>query len=72
MIEELTKRVTKGFNTNNDDESHDDPLADFLPYVGLDDLTEAKAADEHDGGDGDCRPNHETFAKSFDVHVLLF
>lgn len=69
VIEELGEGIGEHFEDADKEQGHNNPFPDFLPYVCLYNLAEAKSADEHNHGDCYRRPKHETLAKSSDVHI---
>ena len=71
VVTELRKRISKCLTRADDEQTHENPLADFFVNVRLDDTAKAKAKDEKDDGDDYRRPNHKTFTKCSDIHNNL-
>ena len=63
MIKERRQHIRKHLENADDENAHDDPLADLLGQGGFDDLAETEAEDCNDKGDDDCRPDYEAFTE---------
>ena len=71
MIEKRRQHRSKHLEDSNDENAHEDPLADVLGQGGLYDLAEAESEGGDDKGDDNRRPNHITFAElTFAYHII--
>ena len=68
VIEELREGVGKHLEDADDNERHNNPLGNFKEQGLLNNLAEAKAANEHNHGDSYRRPKHKFSAKCLDIH----